>query len=103
MSGFAQNERGQGMSHASAPSKLPEGIQRQLPKSVEEALPESIHPTEPKPAQSWKSTNVSHAKGGGEASILPQKVQEMLPEGVERAAPNVIHDTGDPSATHSKQ
>jgi hypothetical protein len=42
MSGFAQNERGQGMSHASAPSKLPEGIQRQLPKSVEEALPESV-------------------------------------------------------------
>ncbi|SPJ74221.1 uncharacterized protein FTOL_03951 [Fusarium torulosum] len=103
MSGFAQNERGQGMSHASAPSKLTEGIQRQLPKSVEEALPESIHPTQPKPAQSWKSTNISHAKGGGEVSILPPKVQEMLPEGVERAAPNAIHDTGDSSVSHNKQ
>ncbi|KAM0345081.1 hypothetical protein ACHAPU_006967 [Fusarium lateritium] len=103
MSGFAQNERGQGISHASAPSKLPEGLQRQLPKSVEKALPESIHPTEPKPAQSWKSTNVSHAKGGGEASILPQTIQEMLPESVERAAPNVIHDTGDSSSSHHSQ
>ncbi|KAM0221186.1 hypothetical protein ACHAQD_005539 [Fusarium lateritium] len=103
MSGFAQNERGQGMSHASAPSNLPEGIQRQLPKSVEKALPEFIHPTESKPAQSWKSTNISHAKGGGEASILPQKVQEMLPEGVERAAPNAIHDTGDSSPSQVKQ
>jgi hypothetical protein len=66
-------------------------------------LTSQIHPTEPKPAQSWKSTNISHAKGGGEASILPQKVQEMLPEGVERAAPNAIHDTGDSSASHNKQ
>lgn len=62
-----------------------------------------IHPTEPKPAQSWKSTNVSHAKDGGEASVLPQKVQEMLPEGVERAVPNAIHDTGDSSAANNKQ
>ncbi|KAF5670008.1 hypothetical protein FHETE_4691 [Fusarium heterosporum] len=103
MSGFAQNERGQGISHASAPSKLPEGLQRKLPKSVEKVLPESIHPTESKPAQSWKSTNVSHAKDGGEASILPQTVQETLPESVERAAPNVIHDTGDSSSSHHCQ
>jgi hypothetical protein len=42
MSGYAQNERGQGMSHATAPSKLSEGIQRQMPKGLEHALPESV-------------------------------------------------------------
>lgn len=42
MSGYAQNERGQGMSHATAPSKLSEGVQRQMPKSLEHALPESV-------------------------------------------------------------
>lgn len=42
MSGYAQNERGQGMSHATAPSKLSEGVQRQMPKGLEHALPESV-------------------------------------------------------------
>lgn len=42
MSGYAQNERGQGMSHATAPSKLSEGVQRQIPKGLEHALPESV-------------------------------------------------------------
>jgi hypothetical protein len=74
-----------------------------LPSQSDMKLTSQIHPTEPKPAQSWKSTNVSHAKSGGEASILPQKIQEMLPEGIERAAPNAIHDTGDSSASHNKQ
>lgn len=49
------------------------------------------------------STNVSHAKGGGEASIVPQKLQEKLPESVERAVPNAIHDTGDEGGLHRKQ
>jgi hypothetical protein len=42
MPGYAQNERGQGMSHATAPSKLSEGVQRQMPKGLEHALPESV-------------------------------------------------------------
>ncbi|KAL6707535.1 hypothetical protein ACN47E_004105 [Coniothyrium glycines] len=42
-----------------------------------------------------QSTNQTHAKNGGEASIVPLKVQEKLPESVERAVPNAIHDTGD--------
>ncbi|KAF4964752.1 hypothetical protein FSARC_7351 [Fusarium sarcochroum] len=100
MDGISQNERGQGMSHASAPSKVPEGVQRQAPKGLEESLPDSVHPTGSNPGQ---STNVSHAKGGGEASIVPQKLQEKLPESVERAVPNAIHDTGDTSGAHRSQ
>jgi len=46
MSGYAQNERGQGMSHATAPSKLSEGVQRQMPKGLEHALPESVSHSE---------------------------------------------------------
>jgi len=59
-----------------------------------------VHPTGSEPGQ---STNKSHAKGGGEASIVPQKLQEKLPEGVERAVPNALHDTGDESGVHRKQ
>jgi len=40
------------------------------------------------------STNQTHAKDGGDASIVPGKVQEKLPEEVERAVPNTLHDTG---------
>ncbi|KAH7234910.1 uncharacterized protein BKA55DRAFT_544095 [Fusarium redolens] len=92
MSGFAQNERGQGMSHATAPSKLSEGIQRQMPKGLEQALPESIHPTESTPGSSG---GISYAKSDDEASVLPQKVQENLSESTKKAAPSAIHDTGD--------
>ncbi|KAF5636117.1 hypothetical protein F52700_5431 [Fusarium sp. NRRL 52700] len=91
MTGYAQNERGQGMSHATAPSKLSEEIQRQMPKGLEQALPESIHPTESTPDS---SNGISYVKGG-QASLLPQKAQESLPEGVKSAIPNAIHDTGD--------
>ncbi|KAK2695870.1 hypothetical protein QWA68_003887 [Fusarium oxysporum] len=98
MSGYAQNERGQGLSHATDPSKLSEGIQRQMPKGLEHALPESIHPTESTPGSSG---GISYAKGG-EASLLPQKGQEGLPEGVKRAIPNAIHDTGDKGDANDK-
>lgn len=33
------------VSHATGPSKVPEGIQKAAPKGLEKALPESIHPT----------------------------------------------------------
>ncbi|KAG5793394.1 hypothetical protein H9Q69_007553 [Fusarium xylarioides] len=98
MSGYAQNERGQGMSHATAPSKLSEGIQRQMPKGLEHALPESIHPAE---STLGSSGGISYAKGG-DASLLPQKVQESLPEGVKTAVPNAIHDTGDKADSNDK-
>ncbi|KAH7254938.1 hypothetical protein MRS44_016407 [Fusarium solani] len=95
-----ENERGQGMSHATGDSKVPKPVQRKAPQGLEEKLPEAIHPTGSEPGQ---STNKSHAKGGGEASIVPQKLQEKLPESVERVVPNAIHDTGDTGGLHRKQ
>lgn len=59
-----------------------------------------VHPTDTEPKH---SNRVSHAKGGGEASIVPQKLQEILPEKVERVVPNAIHDTGDQGGLHRKQ
>lgn len=53
--------------------------------------------------ETGKSTNQSHAKGGGDASIVPQVLQEKLPESVERAVPNALHDTGDQDGLHRKQ
>jgi hypothetical protein len=112
-----ENQYGQGASHATGHSKVPEAIQKVAPRKLEEALPDSvclpdrvlhllvsnindqIHPTGSDPGQ---SVNKSHAKGGGEESVVPQKVQEKLPEGVERAVPNTLHDTGDESGLHRK-
>ena len=39
-----QIERGRddNVSHATGPSKVPEGLQEAVPKSVEDALPESV-------------------------------------------------------------
>ncbi|KAF2098807.1 hypothetical protein NA57DRAFT_76045 [Rhizodiscina lignyota] len=53
--------------------------------------------------QPGQSTERSHAKGEGDASVVPQKLQEKLPESVERAVPNAIHDTGDTGGAHRKQ
>ncbi|RBR25577.1 uncharacterized protein FIESC28_01540 [Fusarium coffeatum] len=99
MSGIYQNERGQGMSHATGPSKVPESIAHQVPKGLEKSLPNSIHPTGTDMGQSPDKT---HAKDDGNASMVPQKLQEKLPEGIERAVPNAIHDTGDTSGAHRK-
>jgi hypothetical protein len=49
------------------------------------------------------STKVSHAKGGGDASIVLQKLLEKLLESVERAVPNAVHDTEDEGGLHWKQ
>ncbi|XEV02691.1 hypothetical protein FSHL1_007978 [Fusarium sambucinum] len=102
MSSNRQIERGtdENASHATGPSKVPEGLQEAVPKGVEESLPDSIHPTSNDPGQSTKK---SHAKGGGKESVVPQKLQEILPESVERAVPNAIHDTGDAPVTGDKK
>ncbi|CAG7558267.1 unnamed protein product [Fusarium equiseti] len=97
--GVYQNKHGQGMSHATGLSKVPEGIARLVPKGLEESLPNSIHPTGTDMGQ---SPNKTHAKDGGNASAVPQKLQEKLPEGIERAVPNAIHDTGDTNGAHRK-
>ncbi|KAF1846952.1 uncharacterized protein K460DRAFT_276176 [Cucurbitaria berberidis CBS 394.84] len=89
----SSNEYGQGKSHATGESAVPNKVQDAAPKGLEEALPEGVHPTGSNPNN--QSTNKSHAKDGGDASIVPKKIQEKLPESVERAVPNAIHDTGD--------
>lgn len=78
-----ENQRGQGVSHATGDSAVPHGIQEKLPKSLEDQAPESVHPT-------GSDKGRSHATG---KSIVPQKIQEAVPESVERALPNAIHDT----------
>ncbi|EKG16832.1 hypothetical protein MPH_05935 [Macrophomina phaseolina MS6] len=96
----AENKHGQGISHASDNSKVPGKVQEKAPQGLEESLPDSVHPTGAEPGQ---STNKTHAKDGGAASIVPQKLQEKLPESVERAVPNAIHDTGNTGGLHRKQ
>ncbi|AEO67131.1 db80a0ed-03d9-41c5-9e82-2b1ae0055c80 [Thermothielavioides terrestris] len=86
------NEYGQGKTHATGESHVPGKVQEAAPEGLEKTLPDSIHPTGKEPGQ---STNKTHAKEGGDASIVPKKIQEKLPESVERAVPNIIHDTGD--------
>ncbi|KAJ4362382.1 hypothetical protein N0V83_010475 [Neocucurbitaria cava] len=89
----SSNEYGQGKSHATGESAVPNKVQEAAPKGLEDALPEGVHPTGSNPND--QSTNKTHAKDGGDASIVPKKIQEKLPESVERAVPNAIHDTGD--------
>ncbi|KAH7123714.1 hypothetical protein B0J11DRAFT_435512 [Dendryphion nanum] len=83
----AQNQQGQGTSHASE-SKVPGKVQEQAPKGLEESLPNSVHDT-------GESGRKTHAKDDGEASIVPKGIQKVVPESVERALPDSIHDTGD--------
>ncbi len=80
-----QNEHGQGTSHATGGSKVPQAAQDKLPKSVEENVPNTLHDT-------GSSGSKSHAVGD---SKVPKAVQEAVPEKLERALPNAIHDTGD--------
>jgi hypothetical protein len=37
-----QNDQGQGISHASGDSKVPDKVQQQAPKGLEESLPDSV-------------------------------------------------------------
>ncbi|THW19246.1 hypothetical protein D6D02_05069 [Aureobasidium pullulans] len=82
-----QNERGQGVSHATE-SSVPGKIQEKAPAKLEHELPDSVHDT----GSNKQTGKVSHAVGD---SKVPQALQEALPEKVERAVPNAIHDTGD--------
>lgn len=80
-----QNEYGQGKSHASGDSVVPDKVQEQAPKGVEDKLPNAVHDT-----GNSDSTTKSHATGD---SIVPESVQKVVPQGVEEALPNAIHDT----------
>jgi hypothetical protein len=88
-----QNQHGQGKSHATGDSMVPDRVQRAAPEGLEKKLPDSVHPTGVAPND--QSMRQTHAKDNGEASIVPKKLQEILPEKVERLVPNAIHDTGD--------
>jgi len=92
-----QNERGQGVSHATDPadSKVPGKVQQKVPQGLEESLSDKVHPTEGSAGR-----GVSHATG---KSHVPKKLQEQLPEKVEKAVPNAIHDTRDTSGIHGSK
>ena len=81
-----QNDRGQGVSHATD-SSVPQKIQEKAPSKLEHELPDSVHNT----GSNKETGKVSHAVGD---SKVPQALQEALPEKVEKAVPNAIHDTG---------
>ena len=69
-----QNERGQGVSHATN-SSLPQSVQEKVPSSIENKVPDALHDT-----NSNKDTGkVSHATG---KSIVPEALQQGLPEKV---------------------
>ena len=94
------NQFGQGASHATGQSAVPNKVQDVAPKGVEEALPDGVslqqnsslsrysdtttqvHPTSSDPTN--QSTGKTHALNDGEDSIVPKKVQEIVPESVER-------------------
>jgi len=80
------NEHGQGASHATGQSSVPESIQKAAPKKLEDQLPDSVHDT-----NSNKDTGkVSHATG---PSMVPQALQEAVPKSVEEFLPESIHPT----------
>ena len=76
-----QNDHGQGMSHATGDSKVPQAAQEKLPKGVEESVPDSLHDT---------GSSKSHATGD---SIVPEPIQKAVPKKLEEVLPNAIHDT----------
>lgn len=80
----SQNEYGQGKSHTTGDSIVPEKAQEVLPQGVEESVPNKLHDT-------GSSGAKSHATG---QSYVPEALQQVVPEKVERAIPNAIHDTG---------
>ncbi|KAJ4345443.1 uncharacterized protein N0V89_011573 [Didymosphaeria variabile] len=84
-----QNEHGQGVSHATGGSKVPDTVQQKAPQGLEESLPNKVHDT------GSGTGRQTHAKDGGDASIVPKPLQKAVPEKLERALPDSIHDTGD--------
>jgi len=99
-----QNERGQGVSHATdsqvpgkiqekvhPPSHLPPlpfraDITPQAPAKLEHELPDSVHDT----GSNHQTGKVSHATG---PSKVPQAIQEAAPKKLEEILPEKIHPT----------
>ena len=99
-----QNERGQGVSHATdsqVPGKIQEkvhtssylifihsntNITPQAPAKLEHELPDSVHDT----GSNHQTGKVSHATG---PSKVPQAIQEAAPKKLEEILPEKIHPT----------
>jgi hypothetical protein len=99
-----QNERGQGVSHAtdsSVPGKIQEkvnitslsflchihtNIASQAPAKLEHELPDAVHNT----GSNKETGKVSHATG---PSKVPQAIQEAAPKKLEEILPEKIHPT----------
>lgn len=100
-----QNERGQGVSHATdsqVPGKIQEKVHLfpsdplldhihsntilQAPAKLEHELPDSVHDT----GSNAQTGKVSHATG---PSKVPQAVQEAAPKKLEEILPEKIHPT----------
>ncbi|RAH80337.1 hypothetical protein BO86DRAFT_390319 [Aspergillus japonicus CBS 114.51] len=84
-----QNEYGQGISHATGGSRVPDKVQQKAPQGLEESLPNKLHDT------GSGTGRQTHALNDGEDSIVPKSIQKAVPEKLERALPNKIHNTGD--------
>ncbi|KAF2704572.1 hypothetical protein K504DRAFT_538057 [Pleomassaria siparia CBS 279.74] len=89
-----QNNSGQGVSHATGGSHVPEAVQKKAPSGLEESLPNPVHDTTGADGQDTQGKGVSHALDKPDASKVPETVQKAVPEKLERALPNAIHDTG---------
>jgi hypothetical protein len=100
-----QNERGQGVSHAtdsSVPGKIQEKVSTsplspffghvhtnivpQAPAKLEHELPDAVHNT----GSNKETGKVSHATG---PSKVPQAIQEAAPKKLEEILPEKIHPT----------
>ncbi|KAH7136299.1 hypothetical protein EDB81DRAFT_886417 [Dactylonectria macrodidyma] len=95
----AREGAGHNAADSAEDSKLPINAKDESSRGHDWGSPDQVHPSGNEPNQ---STNQTHAKEGGKASIVPQKLQEKLPESIERAVPNAIHDTGDTGGVHRK-
>ncbi|KAI4854552.1 hypothetical protein E4T44_00097 [Aureobasidium sp. EXF-8845] len=80
-----QNERGQGVSHATD-SQVPGKIQEKAPAKLEHELPDAVHNT----GSNKETGKVSHATG---PSKVPQAIQEAAPKKLEEILPEKIHPT----------
>jgi hypothetical protein len=82
-----QNDKGQGVSHATD-SQFPQKIREKAPSKLEHELPDSFHDT----GSNKETGKVSHAVDGD--SKVSQALQEAFPKKLEKAVPNAIHNTG---------
>ncbi|KAL9117454.1 MAG: hypothetical protein Q9187_006008 [Circinaria calcarea] len=82
------NEHGQGASHATGDSVVPDKVQDVAPKGLEKSLPDTVHDT----SSSTSGNQGAHSHATGPSKV-PEAIQKVAPEGLERALPESIHPT----------